>query len=144
MGIALTSKWWARALPERIGIVTAICGVSLLYGQSQEQDQPPSPVFKVNVVSKSTKAINYRHRSGSTTINFVGTALMPKAQGQAKVDSRPGAISIDATFKDVGAPGQFGSEYLTYVLWAISPEGRPKNLGEILLDGCSIGGIRIS
>ena len=60
---------------------------------------------------------------------------MPKAQGQAKVDSRPGAISIDATFKDVGAPGQFGSEYLTYVLWAISPEGRPKNLGEILLDG---------
>jgi outer membrane protein OmpA-like peptidoglycan-associated protein len=132
MGIALTSKWWARALPERIGIVTAICGVSLLLGQSQE---PPSPVFKVNVVSKSTKAINYRHRSGSTTINFVGTALMPKAQGQAKVDSRPGAISIDATFKDVGAAGQFGSEYLTYVLWAISPEGRPKNLGEILLDG---------
>jgi len=53
----------------------------------------------------------------------------------SKVDSRPGAISIDATFKDVGAPGQFGSEYLTYVLWAISPEGRPKNLGEILLDG---------
>jgi outer membrane protein OmpA-like peptidoglycan-associated protein len=132
MGIALTSKWWVRTLPERIGIVTAICGVSLLLGQSQE---PPSPVFKVNVVSKSTKAINYRHRSGSTTINFVGTALMPKAQGQAKVDSRPGAISIDATFKDVGAPGQFGSEYLTYVLWAISPEGRPKNLGEILLDG---------
>ena len=135
MGIALTSKWWARTLPERIGIVTAICGVSLLLGQSQEQEQPPSPVFKVSVVSKSTKAINYRHRSGSTTINFVGTALMPKAQGQAKVDSRPGAISIDATFKDVGAPGQFGSEYLTYVLWAISPEGRPKNLGEILLDG---------
>ena len=135
MGIALTSKWWACAFAKRIGIVIAICGVSLLLGQSQDQDQPPSPVIKVNVVSKSTKAINYRHRSGSTTINFAGTALMPKAQGQAKVDSRPGAISIEATFKDVGAPGQFGSEYLTYVLWAISPEGRPKNLGEILLDG---------
>jgi hypothetical protein len=80
----------------------AICGVSLLLGQPQGQDQPPSPVIKVNVVSKSTKAINYRHRSGSTTINFAGTALMPKAQGQAKVDSRPGAISIEATFKDVG------------------------------------------
>jgi outer membrane protein OmpA-like peptidoglycan-associated protein len=114
--------------------VLATCGVSLLFGQAQEQE-PPSPIFKVNVVSKSTKAINYRHRSGSTSINFAGTALMPKAQGQAKVDSRPGAISIDATFKDVGAPSQFGSEYLTYVLWAISPEGRPKNLGEILLDG---------
>jgi outer membrane protein OmpA-like peptidoglycan-associated protein len=135
MGCGLTTKWWARTLRGRIGVVLPICGVSLLLAQPQEQDQPPSPIFKVNVVSKSTKAINYRHRSGSTTINFVGTALMPKAQGQAKVDSRSGAISIDATFKEVGAPSQFGSEYLTYVLWAISPEGRPKNLGEILLDG---------
>jgi len=134
MGFALTSKLWARTVPGRVGIVLAICGGSPLLLQSQEQDQPPSPTFKVNVVSKSTKAINYRHRSGSTSINFIGTALMPKAQGQAKVDSRSGAISIDASFKDVGSPGQFGSEYLTYVLWAISPEGRPKNLGEILLD----------
>jgi outer membrane protein OmpA-like peptidoglycan-associated protein len=134
MGFTLISNFSSRAFPGRIGIVLATCGVSLLFGQAQEQE-PPSPIFKVNVVSKSTKAINYRHRSGSTSINFAGTALMPKAQGQAKVDSRPGAISIDATFKDVGAPSQFGSEYLTYVLWAISPEGRPKNLGEILLDG---------
>jgi outer membrane protein OmpA-like peptidoglycan-associated protein len=135
MGFALTSNFFSRAFLGQMGIVLATCGVSLLLGQAQEQEQPPSPIFKVNVVSKSTKAINYRHRSGSTTISFAGTALMPKAQGQAKVDSRQGAISIDATFKDVGAPSQFGSEYLTYVLWAISPEGRPKNLGEILLDG---------
>jgi len=134
MGFALASNFSSRAFLGQMGIVLATCGVSLLFGQAQEQE-PPSPIFKVNVVSKSTKAINYRHRSGSTSINFVGTALMPKAQGQAKVDSRPGAISIDASFKDVGAPSQFGSEYLTYVLWAISPEGRPKNLGEILLDG---------
>jgi outer membrane protein OmpA-like peptidoglycan-associated protein len=134
MGFALASNFSSHAFLGRMGIVFATCGVSLLFGQAQEQE-PPSPIFKVNVVSKSTKAINYRHRSGSTSINFAGTALMPKAQGQAKVDSRPGAISIDATFKDVGAPSQFGSEYLTYVLWAISPEGRPKNLGEILLDG---------
>jgi outer membrane protein OmpA-like peptidoglycan-associated protein len=115
-------------------MVAATCGL-VLFGQSPEKDQPPSPVFMVNVVSKSTKAVNYRHRSGSTTINFVGTALMPKAQGQAKVDSRSGAISIEATFKEVGTPSQFGAEYLTFVLWAISPEGRPRNLGEILLDG---------
>jgi len=135
MGFGVTTKWRARALPGRIGFLLAIFGVPLLAGQTQDQEQPPSPVFKVNVVSKSTKAINYRHRSGSTTINFVGTAVMPKAQGQAKVDSRPGAINIEATFKEIGAPGQFGAEYLTYVLWAISPEGRPKNLGEILLEG---------
>jgi outer membrane protein OmpA-like peptidoglycan-associated protein len=109
-------------------------GAASLCAQAPDQE-PPSPTFKVNVVSKSTKAINYRHRSGSTEISFVGTALMPKAKGQAKVESRSGAISIDASFRDVGSPSQFGAEYLTYVLWAISPEGRPKNLGEILLDG---------
>ena len=133
MGFAVfsDSRAWARSA--QTGMMLALCGVAML-GQSPDQE-PPSPTFKVNVVSKSTKAVNYRHRSGSTTISFVGTALMPRAQGQAKVDSRPGAISIDASFKDVGSPSQFGSEYLTYVLWAISPEGRPKNLGEILLDG---------
>lgn len=134
MGFALTQKRWVRSFPRQLRILLPICSIALLLGQSQDAE-PPSPIFKVNVVSKSTKAINYRHRSGSTTINFVGTAIMPKAQGQAKVDSRPGAISIEANFKDVGAPSQFGSEYLTYVLWAISPEGRPKNLGEILLAG---------
>jgi outer membrane protein OmpA-like peptidoglycan-associated protein len=30
-------------------------------------------------------------------------------------------------------PTTFGHEYLTYVLWAISPEGRPVNLGEVLV-----------
>jgi len=102
--------------------------------QAQAPADAP-PVFKANAVAKSTKAINYRHRSGSTEIDFAGTAIMPKANGHAKVDSRTGAISIDANFRDVGAATQFGVEYLTYVLWAVSPEGRPKNLGEILLDG---------
>jgi len=115
-------------------ILSSVC-VTLLLGQAQEQNQIPRPVFRTSVVAKSTKAINYRHRSGSTQIDFAGTAIMPKARGEAKVDSRPGAISIDAAFKDIGSASQFGAEYLTYVLWAISPEGRPKNLGEILLDG---------
>jgi outer membrane protein OmpA-like peptidoglycan-associated protein len=105
-----------------------------VFAQTQQSEIPP-PVFRVNVVAHSTKAINYRHRSGSTENSFVGTAAMPKARGQAKVDSRQGAIAIDASFRDVGPPNQFGAEYLTYVLWAVSPEGRPKNLGEILLDG---------
>ena len=103
-------------------------------GQNQPVE-PPTAVFKVNSVAKSTKAINYRHRSGATEIDFAGTAVMPNAKGHAKVESRQGAISIDANFRDIGAASQFGAEYLTYVLWAVSPEGRPKNLGEILLDG---------
>lgn len=105
-----------------------------VHGQNRPAE-PPAAVFKVNAVAKSTKAINYRHRSGATEIDFTGTAIMPAAKGHAKVESRQGAISIDANFRDVGAATQFGAEYLTYVLWAVSPEGRPKNLGEILLDG---------
>ena len=118
-----------------IGMV-ALCGVVALSPlEAQTTQNAPPPVFRTSAVSKSIQAINYRHRSGSTDIGFVGTAIMPRAQGQARVDSRQGAISIDANFKDIGPPGQFGAEYLTYVLWAISPEGRPKNLGELLIDG---------
>jgi len=113
--------------------LSVVVSVSTLAGQAG-QNAPP-PVFKANAVAKSTKAINYRHRSGSTDISFVGTAIMPKAQGQARVESRQGAISVDASFKEIGPATQFGAEYLTYVLWAISPEGRPKNLGELLIDG---------
>lgn len=108
------------------------CSSALAQDQPAE---PPTAVFKANAVAKSTKAINYRHRSGATEIDFAGTAIMPNAKGHAKVESRQGAISIDANFRDVGASTQFGAEYLTYVLWAVSPEGRPKNLGEILIDG---------
>ncbi len=114
--------------------VLGFTSASLLTAQEPATDAPIA-VFKANAVAKSTKAINYRHRSGSTEIDFAGTAIMPGAKGHARVDSRQGAISIDANFRDVGAATQFGVEYLTYVLWAVSPEGRPKNLGEILLDG---------
>lgn len=114
--------------------VLGLAAASGVLAQSQPAEEPAA-VFKVNAVAKSTKAINYRHRSGSTEIDFAGTAIMPKAKGHARVESRQGAISIDASFQNVGAPSQFGVEYLTYVLWAVSPEGRPKNLGEILLDG---------
>src|SRR5215472_7449280 len=120
----------------------ALTGLATLFGQAQP-DQTAPTVFKVNAVAKSTKAINYRHRSGSTEIDFTGTAIMPKAKGHARVDSRSGAISIDANFREVGAASQFGAEYLTYVLWAVSPEGRPKNLGEILLDGGK-GSLRVT
>ena len=121
------------------GWLPACCALALILGPQlpgqTQQNEIPTPVFKVNVVAHSTKAINYRHRSGSTEVNFAGTALMPNAKGQAKVESRQGAISIDASFRDIGPASQFGTEYLTYVLWAVSPEGRPKNLGEVLLDG---------
>jgi outer membrane protein OmpA-like peptidoglycan-associated protein len=97
----------------------------------------PVPIFKVTVVERTTAAINYRHRSGSTPIDFQGTALMPAARGEASVNSRQGRIEIDARMEHLTPATQFGPEYLTYVLWAVTPEGRPKNLGEVLLSGGS-------
>jgi outer membrane protein OmpA-like peptidoglycan-associated protein len=93
----------------------------------------PTPTYRINVVSRTTRAVSYRHRSGSTKINFQGTDLMPGAAGEAKVDSKRGTMKIEAEFSGLDHPKSFGNEYLTYVLWAISPEGRPVNIGEVLV-----------
>jgi outer membrane protein OmpA-like peptidoglycan-associated protein len=92
-----------------------------------------TPTFRVNVVSRSVEAVNYRHRSGSTKLDFAGTSLMLSANGEAKVNSKKGSIEIEAEFGNLDRPTVFGNEYLTYVLWAISPEGRAVNLGEVLV-----------
>ena len=92
-----------------------------------------TPTFRVNVVSRNVQAVNYQHRSGATKIDFAGTDLMPAANGQAKVESKKGYIEIEVEFGNLQNPTTFGTEYLTYILWAISPEGRAINLGEILV-----------
>jgi outer membrane protein OmpA-like peptidoglycan-associated protein len=98
----------------------------------QDSDKPTS-TYRINVVSRTTRAVSYRHRSGSTKINFQGTDLMPAAAGEAKVESKRGALQIEGEFFGLDRPTSFGNEYLTYVLWAISPEGRPVNIGEVLV-----------
>ncbi len=92
-----------------------------------------TPTFHVTVVSRSVQAVNYKHRSGSTKLDFAGTDLMGSADGKAEVNSRRGSIEIEAEFGNLQKPTTFGNEYLTYVLWAISPEGRAMNLGEVLV-----------
>ena len=94
-----------------------------------------TPTFRVTVVSRSVRAVNYQHRSGATKLDFAGTDLMPSANGQATVESKRGSIKIEAEFGNLQKPTTFGTEYLTYVLWAISPEGRAVNLGEVLIGG---------
>ena len=89
--------------------------------------------YQVNVVSRSVQAVNYRLRGGATKLDFAGTDLMPTATGEAKVESKKGYIEIDVEFAALARPTSFGSEYLTYVMWAISPEGRAVNLGEVLV-----------
>ena len=105
------------------------------FAQTNQNIEPltPTPVFRVNVVSRSTQAVNYKHRSGATKVDFAGTALMPEANGQAKVESKKGYIEIEVEFANMQQAKSFGNEYLTYVLWAISPEGRAINMGEIIV-----------
>ncbi len=79
----------------------------------------PQPVFRIEVVARSTAAVNYLHRGGATRVDFQGTALMPRSRGSAKVESERGVIHVSADFKDLAPPSSFGPEYLTYVLWAI-------------------------
>jgi len=104
-----------------------------------EPVNPPDqvPLYRVQVVQRNLDAVNYFHRSGTTEISLQGTDLLPTAHGKAKIKSESGRVIIDAQVEGLGSPSAFGPEYLTYVLWAITPDGRPQNLGEILPQGKS-------
>jgi outer membrane protein OmpA-like peptidoglycan-associated protein len=118
-------------------LLLLICLIAGAAAQPDSQAVEPmdqTPVFHVKVVSRTTKAVNYRHRGGSTSVDFKGTSLMPAVTGKAKVDSKEGRLEINADFAHMVNAKTFGPEYLTYVLWAITPEGRPVNLGEVLLE----------
>jgi outer membrane protein OmpA-like peptidoglycan-associated protein len=113
----------------------AMLGASTLaQAQSAASDEHNQmPTYSASVVSRSTRAVKYAHRSGSTKIDFQGTSLMPGASGVATVASKRGAMAIEVEFKGLDNPTSFGTEYLTYVMWAISPEGRSVNVGEVLV-----------
>ncbi|MBI4459007.1 MAG: OmpA family protein [Acidobacteria bacterium] len=108
----------------------------LLVGSGQAQAPGESaPIYRITVVERTATAVNYRHRGGATKVDFRGTELLPMARGEAKVESKQGYIEIEVEFDDLRPATQFGPEYLTYVMWAVTPEGRATNLGEVLLNG---------
>jgi outer membrane protein OmpA-like peptidoglycan-associated protein len=99
------------------------------------QSQGGQSVVNISInISRTVPAVNYQTNS-STAIAFKGTPLLPFALGNAKVDNRKGSISIATDFSKMSSPNELGPEFLTYVLWAITPEGRASNLGEIPLKG---------
>jgi outer membrane protein OmpA-like peptidoglycan-associated protein len=118
-------------------IALSLSAVAQTYSQTTMTVEPmaPTPMFRVNVISRTVQAVNYQHRSGATKLDFAGTDLMPSANGEAEVNSKRGSIEIKAEFGNLEKPTTFGNEYLTYILWAISPEGRAVNLGEVLVGG---------
>jgi len=108
-------------------------------GEINPDPNSSQPIFRIEVVEHTIAAVNYLHRGGSTKIDFNGTPIMAMGKGSAKVESERGVIKIGAEFKNMAPPSSFGPEYLTYVLWAISPDGRPVNLGELTLNGYGMG-----
>jgi hypothetical protein len=117
-----------------IGLVAAPALAQVAVPKSDGQvviTESQTPLFRVTVVGRTTSAINYRPRSGDTKVDLAGTPLMPEARGVADVSGKKGYFEIEAHFDKMKPATSFGSEYLTYVLWAITPEGRAKNLGEV-------------
>jgi outer membrane protein OmpA-like peptidoglycan-associated protein len=124
--------------------VLSVPAVAQTNSQVAVEPMSATPTFHVVVISRSVQAVNYQHRSGSSKLDFAGTDLMPGANGEASVNSKRGSIEIEAEFGNLQKPTTFGNEYLTYVLWAISPEGRAVNLGEVLLGGNHRSKIRVT
>lgn len=130
-----------------VGAFLTVCG--LVAAQSPQAPNPVQqstenatrmaagamPIYRITVVERTTKAINYNHRSGSTKIGFRGTPLLVEARGEASVESKQGVTKIDARMEKLQPATMFGPEYLTYVMWAVTPEGRATNVGEVILNG---------
>jgi len=106
-------------------------------GVAVAQNPPES-----NLTSKSIKAIGYRVGGGSTKVDLRGTQLMPQANGVAKVEAAPGKTNIEVSVKSVSQPSGLGAEFLTFVLWVVTPDGRTGNTGEILVDKNGEGKLR--
>lgn len=127
---------FAKAFLLATAIMAALLLAHAREPQAGQAAQTSVPVYQVNLIGSTVTAISYQHR-GSTEIGFEGTPLLAEAGGEAKVESKQGRLSIDAKFKNLMPAQKFGPEYLTYVLWAITPEGKASNLGEILLNGAN-------
>jgi outer membrane protein OmpA-like peptidoglycan-associated protein len=97
----------------------------------QSAEKAPAP----NLVSKSTKAIGYSVGGGATKVDLKGTSLMLQASGEAKIEAKKGITRIDVTVMGLGQPTKMGTEFLTYALWVVSPDGRTSNIGELLING---------
>ena len=119
--------------------MASVLGLSAFAQASQQtvvvETTAPAIGYRVVVTSRTVQAVNYGHRNGMSEVLFAGTALQPSAEGLAKVRSKRGTMEVEAEFGNLQNPKTFGGEYLTYVLWAISPEGRASNLGEVLVGG---------
>jgi hypothetical protein len=115
---------------KKIAFLVGLLGWCNAIAVAQDQAATQPSVININIsVSRTVQAVRYPNDT-SSSINFTGTPLLPFAKGQAKVDNKKGVITIQAELQKMSPANTLGAEFLTYVLWAITPEGRARNLGE--------------
>jgi outer membrane protein OmpA-like peptidoglycan-associated protein len=107
----------------------AVCTASAQSDQQSPRTEPAS-----DLTTRSVKAIGYKVNGGSTKVDLTPTDLMPQAIGEAKVEAKTGATNIEVSLKNMQQPSKLGAEFLTYVLWAVTPDGRAGNTGEIVIN----------
>ncbi len=118
---------------KRIGMATLFLAVFYISaGTALPQSALGTPAS--DLVSKSTKAIGYQVGGGSTKVDLKGTSLIPLANGEAKVEAKKGITKIEVMIAGMEQPTKFGTEFLTYVLWVVSPDGRTGNIGELMIN----------
>lgn len=125
------------------GLFAAAVAAAMVVSPAIAQDRD-APIYRITVVQRTMKAINYAYRTGPTAIDFRGTVLLPKLKGEATVESKLGRTDIDARFDNLTSPQGFGLENMTYVLWAITPEGRPRNLGEVVANSSNKASLHVT
>ena len=134
--VGLSCAWQARAQEANPTVTPQHQNPATVENNGEPVNGPDQvPLYRVRVVQRNLDAVNYLHRSGSTEIAMRGTDLLPEAHGKAVVKNESGRVIVDLHAEGLGTPTAFGSEYVTYVLWAITPDGRPTNLGELIPAG---------
>jgi outer membrane protein OmpA-like peptidoglycan-associated protein len=127
-----------------LGVALVLLCATAARPQASPARNETVPIFQVTVIERTVPAINYHYRSGPTMIDFAGTVLLPHAKGEAVVEAKTGRTEVEAKFDHLTPPTKYGREYLTYVLWAVTPEGHPVNLGEVVAGGSDHAKLRVT
>ena len=106
--------------------------------------QPPQNASVADQSNEPAQAISYRVGGGATKVTLISTSAAPQAYGEARVEAKREATYVEAEVKGLAQPTSFGASFLTYVLWAVSPEGSTYNLGEVRIGDAGEGRLKTS
>jgi len=123
-------------------VVVAACVGLVARLPAQGNGTAPNPRSKIqepvhqNGASIRVPLVNYHALGGAAKTEFEPTALMLNTKGLAQVAiTKEGSVSVKAQFNGLTGPTKFGNEYLTYILWGITPKGQPLKIGELSVTG---------